>query len=57
MSTSGRAVALQRERNAAEHIPYARITETLAPAGTTYQAWQIQELLGIQTALAAGDAG
>ena len=36
----------------AQHIPYATITETLAPATTTYQAWQTKQLLGIQTALA-----
>jgi zinc/manganese transport system substrate-binding protein len=41
----------------AEHIPYATITETLVPAGATYQAWQTQQLLGIQTALAAAGAG
>ncbi|HEV2311411.1 MAG TPA: zinc ABC transporter substrate-binding protein, partial [Acidimicrobiia bacterium] len=36
----------------AAHIPYATITETLVPAGTTYQAWQTRQLLGIQAALA-----
>jgi zinc/manganese transport system substrate-binding protein len=36
----------------AEHIPYTTITETLALASTTYQAWQIRQLMGIQTALA-----
>jgi zinc/manganese transport system substrate-binding protein len=35
----------------AEHIPYATITETLAPPTTTYQAWQTKQLLGIQSAL------
>jgi zinc/manganese transport system substrate-binding protein len=35
-----------------EHIPYTTITETLAPATTTYQAWQTSQLLGIQAALA-----
>ena len=34
-----------------EHIPYATITETLAPASTTYQAWQTKQLLGIMAAL------
>jgi zinc/manganese transport system substrate-binding protein len=36
----------------AEHIPYATITETLVPAGATYQAWQARQLAGIQAALA-----
>jgi zinc/manganese transport system substrate-binding protein len=36
----------------AEHIPYATITETLAPANSTYQAWQTRQLLGIEAALA-----
>ncbi len=36
----------------AEHIPLATITETLDPAGSTYQAWQTKQLLGIQAALA-----
>jgi zinc/manganese transport system substrate-binding protein len=39
-----------------EHIPYATITETLVPAGATYETWQTQQLLGIQTALAAAGA-
>ena len=36
----------------ASHIPTATITETLVPASTTYQAWQVRELQGIQAALA-----
>jgi zinc/manganese transport system substrate-binding protein len=40
----------------AEHIPYTTITETLAPATSTYQAWQTRQLLGIQAALAAAGA-
>jgi zinc/manganese transport system substrate-binding protein len=36
----------------AEHIPYTTITETLAPANATYQAWQSKQLQGIETALA-----
>jgi zinc/manganese transport system substrate-binding protein len=36
----------------AEHIPVATITETLVPAGATYQAWQVAELEGIEAALA-----
>ncbi len=38
------------------HIPYATITETLSPAGTTFQAWQTRELLGIEAALARATA-
>jgi zinc/manganese transport system substrate-binding protein len=37
----------------AEHIPHATITETLAPASATFQAWQTRQLLGIEAALAA----
>jgi zinc/manganese transport system substrate-binding protein len=36
----------------AERIPYATITETLAPASSTYEAWQTRELAGIEAALA-----
>jgi zinc/manganese transport system substrate-binding protein len=36
----------------AEHIPYTTITETLAPASATYQAWQTRQLAGIEAALA-----
>jgi zinc/manganese transport system substrate-binding protein len=36
----------------AEHIPYSTITETLAPASSTYEAWQTRQLLEIQAALA-----
>jgi zinc/manganese transport system substrate-binding protein len=36
----------------AAHIPSATITETLIPSGTTYQAWQTKQLLGIEAALA-----
>ncbi len=42
-------VQLHECRNAG--IPTATITETLDPAGDTYQAWQVSELLGIQRAL------
>jgi zinc/manganese transport system substrate-binding protein len=35
------------------HIPVATITETLAPAGATYQAWQTRQLRGIAAALTA----
>jgi zinc/manganese transport system substrate-binding protein len=40
-----------------EHIPYATITETLAPASSPYQAWQTKQLLGIQAALAKATHG
>ncbi|HEY4018601.1 MAG TPA: zinc ABC transporter substrate-binding protein [Pseudonocardiaceae bacterium] len=33
-------------------IPVTTVTETLAPAGTTFQDWQVKELQGIQQALA-----
>ena len=36
----------------AGRIPYATITETLAPATETYQAWQTRQLRAIQAALA-----
>jgi zinc/manganese transport system substrate-binding protein len=35
-----------------EGIPVATVTETLAPAGGTFQQWQVAELQGIETALA-----
>ena len=41
----------------AEQIPYATITETLAPATSTYQAWQTAQLLGIEAALAKAEHG
>ena len=40
----------------AAHIPYTTITETLQPAGSTYQAWQVRQLRGIQAALARAGA-
>jgi zinc/manganese transport system substrate-binding protein len=33
-------------------IPVTTVTETLAPANITFQAWQVQELQGIEQALA-----
>ncbi|MDH6137922.1 zinc/manganese transport system substrate-binding protein [Kitasatospora sp. MAA4] len=35
----------------AQGIPVAQVTETLAPASATFQAWQTQELQGIENAL------
>jgi len=40
----------------AERIPYATITETLAPAGVPFQTWQTRQLLGIEAALAEAGA-
>jgi zinc/manganese transport system substrate-binding protein len=48
-------VQAQLQEVKAEHIPYATITETLQPAGATYQAWQTRQLLGIEAALARAD--
>jgi zinc/manganese transport system substrate-binding protein len=45
-------VQAQLQEVRAEHIPYATITETLQPAGATYEAWQTRQLLGIEAALA-----
>jgi zinc/manganese transport system substrate-binding protein len=36
----------------AEAIPVTTVTETLAPANVTFQAWQVKELLALQAALA-----
>lgn len=43
-------VALARQ----EGIPVTTVTETLAPAGDTFQQWMVSELQGLQTALAEG---
>jgi zinc/manganese transport system substrate-binding protein len=40
----------------AEKIPVATVTETLAPASATFQAWQSKQLRALQTALAKGAA-
>jgi zinc/manganese transport system substrate-binding protein len=45
-------VQAQLEEVKAEHIPFTTITETLQPAGATYQAWQTRQLLAIEAALA-----
>jgi zinc/manganese transport system substrate-binding protein len=39
-----------------EGIPVATVTETLSPAGDTFEQWQVGELQGIQAALKAADA-
>jgi zinc/manganese transport system substrate-binding protein len=36
----------------AEGIPVATVTETLTPAGASFQAWQVRQLQGIEAALA-----
>ena len=50
----GRCLGGGSDRDAAdrEHIPVVPVTETLAPAGTTFQAWQARELRHIASALA-----
>jgi zinc/manganese transport system substrate-binding protein len=45
-------VQAQLDECRAAGIPTARITETLQPAGATYQAWQTAQLREIQAALA-----
>ncbi|MDH6108589.1 zinc/manganese transport system substrate-binding protein [Kitasatospora sp. MAP12-15] len=37
----------------AQGIPVAQVTETLAPASSTFQDWQVKELQGIEDALKA----
>jgi zinc/manganese transport system substrate-binding protein len=37
----------------AAHIPIATVTETLSPAGDSFQQWQVSELEGLQRALRA----
>ncbi len=39
----------------AEHIPVVPVTETLAPADATFQAWQVRELREIASALARAE--
>jgi zinc/manganese transport system substrate-binding protein len=50
-------VQTQLDEARAAHIPVATITETLQPAGTTYQRWQTRQLVGIESALAAARSG
>jgi zinc/manganese transport system substrate-binding protein len=45
-------VAAQVAEAKANDIPVATVTETLAPANQTFQAWQVRQLRGIQSALA-----
>ena len=45
-------IAAQVKEAKAEGIPVTTVTETLAPAGATFQDWQVTQLKGIQAALA-----
>jgi zinc/manganese transport system substrate-binding protein len=45
-------IAVQIKEAQAAGIPVATVTETLAPASATFQAWQVQQLRGIGAALA-----
>jgi zinc/manganese transport system substrate-binding protein len=45
-------VTAQVQAAKARGIPVATVTETLAPANATFQAWQVRQLLGIEGALA-----
>jgi zinc/manganese transport system substrate-binding protein len=45
-------VAAQVAEAKSNGIPVATVTETLVPANQTFQAWQVRELQGIQSALA-----
>jgi zinc/manganese transport system substrate-binding protein len=45
-------VQVQLAEAKAQHIPTATITETLVPPTSSYQAWQVRQLQGIEAALA-----
>ena len=45
-------VQVQLAAAKAKHIPTATITETLVPPTSSYQAWQVRQLQGIEAALA-----
>ncbi len=45
-------VQAQLSEARAAHIPITTITETLTPPHSTYQAWQVRQLRGIEAALA-----
>jgi zinc/manganese transport system substrate-binding protein len=47
-------VARQVAAAKAAGIPVTTITETLTPAGTTFEQWQVAELTGLRAALARG---
>jgi zinc/manganese transport system substrate-binding protein len=44
-------IAAQVKLAKSEGIPVATVTETLSPAGDTFQQWQVAELQGIEAAL------
>ncbi|MGZ4144023.1 MAG: metal ABC transporter solute-binding protein, Zn/Mn family, partial [Actinomycetota bacterium] len=44
----------QIEACAARKIPVVPITETLVPAGASFQAWQVAQLKALGSALAEG---
>ena len=44
-------VAAQVKEAEAAHIPVTTVTETLAPAGTTFQQWQVTQLQRLASAL------
>ncbi len=44
-------VAAQVKEATAAGIPVTTVTETLTPAGATFQQWQVSELQGIENAL------
>jgi zinc/manganese transport system substrate-binding protein len=46
----------QVEEATAAGIPVTTITETLVPQGATFEAWQVQELQRLESALARGTA-
>jgi zinc/manganese transport system substrate-binding protein len=45
-------VSALKEKAQAAGIPIVTVTETLTPAGTTFQAWQVAQLKALQQALA-----
>jgi zinc/manganese transport system substrate-binding protein len=45
-------VAAQVRAARAEHIPVATVTETLVPAGASFQQWQVSQLQRLEQALA-----
>jgi zinc/manganese transport system substrate-binding protein len=45
-------IAAQVKAAKAKGIPVTTVTETLTPAGTTFQDWQVRQLQGIEAALA-----
>ncbi len=50
-------VQLQIDEARKQGIPVTTITETLVPAGATFQAWQVSQLRALESALAQGTGG